>query len=100
MSRLGILLPGGNSDEYRQIRAQLGARGVVFEEVGVGHIGGKARKLVAAPRGTAGRVFHFDAGEVPKLPTDERGPYLPVEEESGHSIYPVDKLLDSLRRRR
>ena len=66
------ILPSGNQGDFPLIEEQLKGRDVIFE----------SRALKAG-----GRIYRIPSSEVHKLPKDEKGPYLPITEESGHSMY-------------
>lgn len=77
--------PGGNESEFPEIRQQLRKRGVVWYERDIGN----------------STVFWFFGSQVCKLPEDpetlEDGKclnYLPVNETSGHNIYPIESTLE------
>lgn len=72
----GVLLPGGNSDEFPHIRRHLKARRIDFDEIRL-------------PGG--GRYFVFPETERRKLPCWEGERFLPSSEdgETGHDIYHI-----------
>ncbi len=92
MKRIGTILPGssacpgGNDCEFDDIRNELRDRNVVWKETEVGN----------------GTVFWFYESELSKLPIDAERQgsskfpqYLPVDEDSGHSIACVDRYLEA-----
>lgn len=79
----GTLLTSGNKDEFEDIRKQLNKRKVIWNEF---HFNGSV-------------IFYFNENQLKKLPIDKQegskiDQYLPVEEESGHSIYRIEKMLN------
>ena len=80
----GTLLPSGNQAEFPLIRNQLKNRGINYSELNK----------------NGGVLFFFEKKEFSKLPMDEDVPknkikqYLPVDDDSGHSIYKVNGLFD------
>lgn len=69
---VGCVLPSLNAYEFPLIKKQLKNRGVRY--------GFKRLK-------TGGGVFFFEKKEMRKLPKDDKGPYLPLDEETGYSVY-------------
>jgi hypothetical protein len=69
----GCFLPAGNRDEFPLMRELLHRRGVHFDEFEI--------------RGA--HFFVMPDTEKRKLPRDRKGPYIPVTEDSGHSIFEV-----------
>ena len=78
----GTLLPSGNQDEFPLIRDQLNKRGVNYNEL----------------KKNGGVLFFFEKKEFSKLPIEKNTPkgkleqYLPVDDDSGHSIYKVNGM--------
>ena len=81
----GTLLTYGNRSEFPLIRAQLKQKNINWKEF---HFNGSV-------------IFYFDETQLDKLPIDEVPDkvkqYLPVDEEAGHSIYRVEKMLERYR---
>ena len=38
----------------------------------------------------SGNIILFDESEIPKLPTDKKGHYLPIDDDSGFTIYEIN----------
>lgn len=82
-ARWGAYLGGGNEYEFPLIREQLRRRGVAWTELEL--------------KGGCGVAFHFDSSQLARLPADEKGPYLPVRDDDGHTIYRMEGLLERMR---
>ncbi len=67
----GCVLPRSSEPDFAEIENMLHSVGVVFRRIDV--VGDGVMYLLAE-------------SELPKLPHDDRGPYLPVDEEGGHSL--------------
>lgn len=90
--RFGIILPGchefpgGNDDEFPDIRAGFRERGVTWYE--------------RTHRGTS-TIFWFYEDQISKLPADQAAAngmkeYVPVDDDdSGHKVCPMDRFLDA-----
>jgi hypothetical protein len=82
MKKFGTILPGGNQVEFPLIREQLKRRNVQFNEF----------------RMDNGIIFYFDESQLDKLPTDDFKvrikQYLPVDDDSGHSISEINDTLE------
>lgn len=75
------ILPSGNRSEFGNLDAELKKRGVAADYADL-HAGG--------------RLYRIPQTELPKLPKDEKGPYL-GDDDSGHTIYPlVDEAIACL----
>ncbi len=78
----GTLLTNGNNDEFPLIREQLKNRNIVWSEHSF----------------NGSIIFYFDETQLDKLPTDKSKSkikqYLPVDDDSGHSIYRIEKILE------
>lgn len=76
------ILPSGNSSDFPSIDDKLMILGVEYEKKDI--LGG-------------GRVYRIHADEVEKLPTDDRGPFLPTLADTGYSLWedPDDYQWDS-----
>ena len=81
----GTLLSCGNKEEFPLIRNELKKRGVNYNEL----------------EKNGGILFFFQKEEFSKLPVDKTirsskkiKQYLPVDDDSGHSIYSVNNLFD------
>lgn len=74
---LGCIIPVGNAAEFPKLDAEMQRRGInpLVREHEIG-----------------GRTYIILDRDIPKLPTDEKGPYL-GDDNSGHSIYPIDDVL-------
>jgi hypothetical protein len=71
---IGTFLPNGNAGEIPNIVNQLIKRKITFD-------------LKVKTGGAF--LFIIPPKETIKLPRDHSGPYLPVNDKSGHSIYPT-----------
>lgn len=82
----GTLLPSGNAAEFPLIRDCLKNLGVNYQEL----------------TKNGGVLFFFDKNEICKLPSDDTNykikQYLPVTENSGHSIYSVNNLFSWMKK--
>lgn len=78
----GLLLSSLNLDEVPLIRNQLKTRNVNWSEF-------KFKRSI---------IIYFDENQLQKLPTDDSDSnikqYLPVDDNSGHSIYRIEKILE------
>jgi hypothetical protein len=74
---LGCILPSGNAAEFQKLDAEMQRRGI---------------NPLFRTHDTGARTYIILERDIPKLPSDERGPYF-GNDESGHSIYPVDDIL-------
>jgi hypothetical protein len=77
MNMRGCILPSGNAAEFPKIDAELQRREI---------------KPLVRHHDTGARTYLILDRDIPKLPTDERGPYL-GDENSGHAIYPIEDVL-------
>lgn len=68
---LYCILPSGNSDEFKELDDELVKREITSDYWGLL---------------SGGRIYRISEDQLPKLPSDNKGPYLGTEY-SGHSIY-------------
>lgn len=75
-----VCLPSGNANEFADIEAQFQKRGIIY-----------AKKLKFG-----GAIFEFDGSQVGKLPVDNFGHFVPVNDISGYSFFETNSVEDCL----
>lgn len=73
---IGCVLPEANSPEFPEIEEMLGKCSVQFRKI---------------PIKGEGVMYLLPESEVSKLPQDDEGHYLPVDEDGGHTIYRISQ---------
>lgn len=68
------LLPSGNSSEFPQIELRLKRL-----NIGADYSSGPA----------GGRCYRVPSDKIKRLPKDKGEPYLPVDDDRGHAMYPL-----------
>lgn len=76
MKYFGRSFPSGNQYQLSTIEENLRARGVIFES-----------RDTVLDDGRIQRRYKFAESEVEKLPQDGPGPYIPLDSDSGYSIW-------------
>jgi len=67
-----ICLPSGNRFEFDSIETQFHKRKIEYTK----------KDLLSG-----GIIFEFDQSQIVKLPTDDLGPFIPVDDLSGYTFY-------------
>jgi hypothetical protein len=76
-----ICLPSGNRFEFDSIEAQFLKRGIAY---------------VKKDLSSGGAIFEFDESQIDKLPSDNLGHFIPVNDISGYTFYKLNSDEDCL----